>query len=160
MKLDEARKLAGELREQLKPYCIRIEIAGSIRRQRSNVKDIELVAIRKSQDLRLLKWTLEKYPRIKGRADGKYMQFKYGGINVDLFFADIDNWGNIFAIRTGSAEFSHKVLARGWVKAGYKSKDGYLRDRTGQKIPLLTEKQLFDLIGRGWIRPELRETES
>lgn len=43
--LDIAQEAAQALREKLAPYCERIEIAGSIRRQRSDCKDIELVAI-------------------------------------------------------------------------------------------------------------------
>jgi len=38
----------------LKPYCLQIEIAGSIRRKKPDVKDIELVAVAD-------KYKLEKY---------------------------------------------------------------------------------------------------
>ncbi|NIV32842.1 MAG: hypothetical protein GWN58_26370 [Anaerolineae bacterium] len=45
MALEHARKLATALVEQLEPACQRIEIAGSIRRQKPNPNDIELVAV-------------------------------------------------------------------------------------------------------------------
>jgi len=160
MEYNEAKTIADELLSEISMYFHRIEIAGSIRRQRSEVKDVELVGIRDLKSLITLKFTLDKHPKIKGRVDGKYMQFRYKDvINVDLFFAEKDNWGNIFAIRTGSAEYSHKVLARGWVEAGYRSAEGYLRNSQGGKIPLYEEKDLFDLIGIDWIPPEKRETE-
>lgn len=43
--LREAGPLAESLRHALEPYCERIEVAGSIRRHRPLVNDIELVAI-------------------------------------------------------------------------------------------------------------------
>lgn len=70
------------------------------------------------------------------------------------------NWGLIFAIRTGSAEFSHKVLARGWVRAGYKSVNGMLRQNVPpykEIIDVREEKDLFNLIGVPYIEPKLRE---
>lgn len=43
--LHEAREKAEALRSLLEPACERIEVAGSIRRERPDVKDIELVAV-------------------------------------------------------------------------------------------------------------------
>lgn len=43
--LFEAQRIAEALCGELAPACIRLEIAGSIRRQRERVSDIELVAI-------------------------------------------------------------------------------------------------------------------
>lgn len=43
--LREASVIADTLRTLLSPACERIEVAGSIRRRRSDVKDIELVAV-------------------------------------------------------------------------------------------------------------------
>ena len=43
------------------------------------------------------------------------------GIKLDLFMANDKNWGLIFVTRTGLARYSHKILACGWVKRGYKS---------------------------------------
>lgn len=45
MRLEQAQRLAQQLVVDLEPACERIEVAGSIRRQRSQVKDIELVVI-------------------------------------------------------------------------------------------------------------------
>lgn len=43
MKHSEALAVAEALRDYLAPACVRIEIAGSIRREKPEVKDIELV---------------------------------------------------------------------------------------------------------------------
>lgn len=45
MRHDQARAIAETLVELMRPYCSRIEIAGSIRRGNPVVKDLEIVAI-------------------------------------------------------------------------------------------------------------------
>lgn len=77
------------------------------------------------------------------------------GIKLDLFFAEEGNWGFIFAIRTGSADYSHKVLANGWVKRGYKSENGYLT-HNGKTYDVREEKDLFDRIGVAYVEPKHR----
>jgi DNA polymerase/3'-5' exonuclease PolX len=47
MKLEEAQNVAAQLVTFMSTYCVRIEIAGSIRRQVPTIKDIELVLIPK-----------------------------------------------------------------------------------------------------------------
>lgn len=76
-------------------------------------------------------------------------------IKLDLFFAEPGNGGLIFAIRTGSADYSHKVLATGWVNRGYNSKDGYLT-RGGKRYEVREEKDLFQMIGVPYVDPEDR----
>lgn len=43
MKYLEAKAKSEELVELMRPYCTRIMVAGSVRRERANPKDIELV---------------------------------------------------------------------------------------------------------------------
>ncbi|MFH1640834.1 MAG: hypothetical protein ABIA66_02590, partial [Candidatus Omnitrophota bacterium] len=46
--LEKMKYLAEDVVRLLRPYCTRIEIAGSIRRTRSEVSDIEIVCIPKT----------------------------------------------------------------------------------------------------------------
>lgn len=160
MLLTEAKPIAVNLKVLLEPYCERIEIAGSIRRVKEIVKDIEIVLIPKQANklfnvlgMHLLK-TTGSINYIKN--GDKYKQFFYQGIKVDMFIASQDNWGYIFAIRTGSAEYSHNVLANGWVKKGFKGIDGFLT-RNGEIIPVREEIDLFKLIGVDYTPPKERE---
>ena len=50
MELAKAKNLADEVIMSLGDSCIRAHIAGSIRREKENVKDIEIVAIVKDYD--------------------------------------------------------------------------------------------------------------
>ena len=157
MNYKQALEIAEKTKNILSPYCERIEIAGSIRRKKPEVKDIEIVAI--PSDRFQLGLIVNKWKKIRGEVLGKYTQRVLPeGINLDLFFATRKNWGLIFAIRTGSAEYSHKILAIGWVKAGYKSKEGILY-KGDNPIVVGEEIDLFNLIGIDYIEPEKRNLE-
>lgn len=160
MQYHQAFKIAQNIKDALAPHCERIEIAGSIRRKKNEVKDIEIVAIPKPYETGLFEsgiaTVVNQWQKVKGELPCKYTQrILPEGIKLDLFFAQRDNWGLIFAIRTGSADYSHKVLATEWVKRGYTSIGGYLC-ANGRPIPILEEEDLFKRIGVSFIPPELR----
>jgi len=167
MELAQATEIAERIKTELAPFCERIEIAGSIRRRKPEVKDIEIVCIPKTvpfeadlfQETRVRLFNFIQTLRDLGcirkgcLRTGKYIQlWVLPGIQLDLFTANFDNWGLIFAIRTGNAAFSHKVLATGWVRAGYHSVNGHLV-KGCQEIPVREERDLFDLIGLPWREP-------
>jgi DNA polymerase/3'-5' exonuclease PolX len=160
MKLDEALTIAENIKSILAPHCERIEIAGSIRRRKPEVKDIEIVAIPKPYETGLFEsgiaTIVNRWEKVKGDLPCKYTQrILPDGIKLDLFFAERGNWGLIYAIRTGSADYSHKVLATGWVKLGYKSDGGYLT-HNGKEIAVLEEEDLFRRIHVPYVSPEQR----
>lgn len=151
MELNKALNIAQEVKKQLAPHCERIEIAGSIRRKNPNVKDIEIVAIPKPYNVGLFESgiasVVNQWAKTKGDLPCKYTQrILPEGIKLDLFFANEENWGLIYAIRTGSAEYSHKVLANKWVSMGYKSIEGHLYHNE-KKVSIREEKELFDILG-------------
>ncbi len=162
-KYSEALSIATEILEQLKPHCIRIEIAGSIRREKPEVKDIEIVAIPKPYETGLfesgLASVVNQWEKVKGEM--KYGVCKYtqrilpSGIKLDLFMCQESNWGLIFAIRTGSADYSHKVLASGWVERGYHSVDGNLTQR-GKTYDVREEIDLFNRLSIPYVEPKYR----
>jgi len=168
MILSNAKKIAARYKALLKPHCERIEIAGSIRRECVVVSDIELVLIPKKIIVPdgLFDFEQARHPlfvecvnslkKIKGDPSGKYTQrLLPEGIKLDIFIATPNNWGLIYAIRTGPAQFSHKVLGRGWRRKGLKSESGMLTDGL-LRIPVHEERELFDLIGVRYIAPQHR----
>lgn len=161
----DAYKIALEVLELIRPHCIRAEIAGSLRRKRKYVGDIEIVAIPKPYEIGLLESGLasvvNKWKKVRGEM--QYGKAKYTqrilpqGIALDLFFATENNWGYIFAIRTGSADYSHKVLARNWCRQGYRGVDGYLY-KNENRVEVHEEKDLFEMIKVRYVDPEYRDT--
>lgn len=131
--LSEVLPVAQKLVESLRPYCERIELGGSCRRQVAEVGDIEIVAIPKVEN-RLVARTLfgDEYkdvnllhahvdqllaeekiyqPPTDPAWGANYRKFtlttKKGAYHkIDLFMCSPENWGVIFLIRTGSADFS------------------------------------------------------
>jgi len=169
---------AGNVVETFKPHCDRIEIAGSIRRGKPNPKDIEIVCIPKtSEDGRDLfgescrvrdpgfVCTVDKFIRKKGNPhEGRYLQLAVldddeEEIQIDLFTCQPVNWGVIFAIRTGPAEFSHYCLAKRAHKFGLKIQGGMLT-RDGCIVQCPEEKDLFDNLHMPMIRPSDRGEKS
>lgn len=160
MKYEHAILIAERVKAELEPHCERIEIAGSIRRKKAEVKDIEIVAIPKPYETGLfasgIATVVNQWPKVKGELPCKFTQrILPEGIKLDLFFAEPENWGLILAIRTGSAEFSHQVLAVRWVQLGYKSVDGHLT-ANGRRVPIREEADLFQKLRMDWIEPEKR----
>lgn len=113
---------AESLLTLLQPACERIEIAGSLRRQKAEIGDIELVAIaRRSPILDMFGQAsgstcdvaalleCEGIPRIKqGRkVDGERLKgFMWEGMGVDLFLCEQATWAMCLLIRTGSKAYS------------------------------------------------------
>lgn len=159
--LDVAQHVGGLLDE----HCYTWVIAGSIRREKPEVKDIEIVCVPKPFETGLFEsgiaTVLKKWPKIKGDLDKhcKYTQrILPGGMTLDLFFADEKNFGNIFLIRTGDWEFSKHFMGVLLPRQGYKSEGGYVT-KNGKIISTPDERNLFELAKVKWIEPKHRTIE-
>jgi DNA polymerase/3'-5' exonuclease PolX len=85
---------------------------------------------------------------------------------LDLFIVRPETWGIQFTLRTGCAEFSQRcVTSRSVAGFGFLPEDckyivGETRiERNGVTVPLLEEKDFFDLLGLGWVEPRERNKE-
>lgn len=155
LSLYHAKKEAEKVINLLKPYVDNISIAGSIRRKKPFVKDIEICLIPNTSKLYELQNIVSQWHKVKGGS--KYQQYKLpSGIILDLFYATPENWGNILLIRTGSAEFSKWIMGTKTRIAGYVQRDGYLW-QDNKKISCPDEETLFHLLGMKYILPKDRE---
>jgi DNA polymerase/3'-5' exonuclease PolX len=140
---DYARAVAEEIQSFLQPHCLRIEIAGSLRRRKEAVSDAEILFIPKcakqpspedffaerivnqaEQAIETLLRTgvLEKRPNVNGvvawGANNKLGRETSSGLAVDLFTATERNWFNYLVCRTGGAENNVRIcnaaIAKGW----------------------------------------------
>ncbi len=162
--LAEARKIAEQVLEEMKPHCERIEIAGSIRRKKATIGDIEIVAIPKPYSVGIFedglakivnKWTKVKEEMVYGQV--KYTQrILPQGIKLDIFFVTPENWGSQLGIRTGSIAYVRDILAYGWSKNGYKSEGGFLV-QDGIRYDVPEEKDVFRMSGVKYVEPEERD---
>ncbi len=171
MEYKQAFEIAARLVEHLQPYCERVEIAGSVRRKRPEVKDIEIVALPCLQiGTNLFGEAVQTYDLIDGatglgrfiKNGPKYKQiYLPEGVMLDLFCViPPAQWGYLFAIRTGPAAFSKRlVTARkfgGWMPSYVKPEDGVIKSG-GHIIRMPEEADLFRFCGLPWIEPENRD---
>jgi DNA polymerase/3'-5' exonuclease PolX len=177
--LAELRLLADDLVARLGPACERIEIAGSIRRQRPLVGDIELVAIPRFEDRRrTVQGTLfdsERAPASErvnllweaaealGVAFTKrgpvYRQFSWRGARVDVYTCERGNWGWILFHRTGPGYLRAKIGSM-LVAQGLAAVDGWIWDARGLSIDRVEtpeEADVFRLLGIPPLPPDRRD---
>lgn len=160
----------------------RCEIAGSIRRQSRAPRDIELVVeadwstdlIGRPQEHGVDETWVEPvaverlaYERVKGGGpNARYVQL-CNVHQVDLFIAAPDNFGLIFAIRTGPADFSRALAQRanalglhmhdGRLCRGYRVGLGGSGGCTGfDPIRTPEEEDVFDTLRICWVSPPER----
>ena len=167
----EVMPVAQHLLEKLAPFCHDIMIAGSLRRQRAMVADIEIVALpRRQPDLFggdsdhsdqptwLDMFLAEKLPGSAWIKNGrKYKQFMYGRYQVDLFLPkSAAHWGCISLIRTGSHEFNLWLVNDARLDAGVLFDDGRLW-RGGYLLDTPTEEDVFRELGLPIIPVEFRD---
>lgn len=206
--LQEARLIAQDIIKRIAPYCHKIDIAGSIRREMSYVGDIEVccVPIRQPHVIPVYKKVMqedllggeeevkvidqeksktvlrplpafmkivEEWDKVKGNSDGRYTQrILPGGVKLDLFMTTVEDYYRIYAMRTGSKEYSKEVIAMMWVRNGWRgTKDGLRRSQECRQTaagwecmlpnPTLppvwqTEEEFFKFIKVVYIHPKNR----
>lgn len=180
------RTKADEFVELIGPYCERIEIAGSIRRQREDVGDIEIVAIPrieqrelpgslfepKLEDVDMLHEfclqlrrdnVLEDRLSVAGSPSfgPKSKRCLFRGFPLDLFSVhDPLSWGYILALRTGPGELNKQLMQdrpAGYRPMGLHMESGLIHDR-GVRVDTSTEEQFFALFDLPCLPPEHRGT--
>lgn len=170
MKPRRALNLAEQIATALTPLCERIEIAGSIRRARPEVNDIDLVILPRPGQLQAIKDRCRV--RCAAVTDGpQNCIFRlpldvHSDIQLDLFFArpasrDLlasapGNFGSLLLCRTGSKEHNifliehAKRLGRVW-----KPYEGVFAGDTCWAAE--EESEIFTALDLPWINPEERE---
>ncbi|MDD5703860.1 MAG: hypothetical protein PHU23_17640 [Dehalococcoidales bacterium] len=169
MKLEQAEIIANQVKDKLSPYCEKVEIAGSIRRRRPWVNDIDIVAIPSNQGQFV--YQLRQLGSIK-LGGQKIIRVTRPEIELDIYIATPETWATLLLIRTGSKR--HNVylckLARyqgmklhadgsglfrlGGMRATKDAADGTF-DET--RIAGDTEGSIFEELGLKYKKPEDRE---
>lgn len=144
--------LANRVVRLLKPYCRRIEIAGSIRRKEKNPVDIDIVLIPKNRE------RLEEFLKTKGKfiqGGEKKSRWKIEGVKIELYYTTSESWGAMllaYSSRFG-AGIGLRVVAK---RKGFKLNQYGLFTKFGRKIAGKSEQEIYHALGRPWKRPEDR----
>jgi len=161
MRLEEALTIAEKVKESLSPYCEKLEIAGSIRRRKPVVHDIDIVLIEKPQAALILSSLIASIGRMDLNGD-KLKRLWYGdnlpAISIDIYIATPATWATLLLIRTGSKENNIRLATiakrKGWhLKA---SGDGLFDDK-GHRIAGETEQSIYEALGIPYQEPQDRD---
>jgi len=155
MELKEAQRIAEGIKSRLTPYCDAIAIAGSIRRKRPLVNDIDLVLIPNNQGQ--LVYQLMELGGAPKLAGNKLIRVEMPVITVDIYVATSYTWSTLLLIRTGSK--AHNIrLAKLAKRLGLKlHADGTGLTRNGDRIAGDTEASIYRALGLRYLEPEERE---
>jgi len=167
MELERAQTIADDLLKRLYSYCQRIEVAGSVRRQKPEVGDIELLCIPKyvagvdqlDKEIgalfvqQVLGFRRNKLgSRVYGPKN-KLLRHLESGIGVDIFSTDEQCWPIALVVRTGGKETNMRIataaLRKRWrfhaYGSGFSTPDG--------EIVCHSEREVFEAVGLPYQEP-------
>jgi DNA polymerase (family 10) len=156
MLLVEAMPLAEDLVDYFADDGIGVDVAGSLRRGKSTVGDLDLL----SQDARAAD-VFTNYPgidRVIERGPTKSSIMLKNGIQVDLRIVEKGSYGAAMLYFTGSKE--HNIAIRNLaIEKGWKLNEYGLYDaKMERKIAGKSEEEVYIKLDLGFIPPEIRES--
>jgi len=154
--LEVADKFLNELKK-LKEVK-KIEIAGSLRRRKETVKDIDILVVSSNPPKVMKKFVnLEWVKEVIAAGDTKSSIIsKEADLQVDLRVVDKNSFGSALLYFTGSKEFNIKFRQIAQRK-GWKINEYGVFDEKDKKIAGKTEEEIFQLMKMQYIIPEMRE---
>jgi DNA polymerase/3'-5' exonuclease PolX len=174
----EALAVAREVCNALRPACERLIVAGSLRRRRLMVGDVEILFIPKLVEVPgdlftkahasladdalghlLASGVLAKRRNTNGSEmwgdKNKLAVHVASGIPVDLFAATDSNWFNYLVCRTGPGESNIAIASAakrmGWQWHPYGR--GFSNLRTGDGATVKSERDVFEFVGLPYREP-------
>ncbi len=154
--LPTARHIASELKKL--PGLDQVEIAGSTRRFKETIGDIDiLVTTNKSKAVMDFFTSMPEVSRVLSKGATKSTVMLKSGMQADVRVLEQKSFGAALQYFTGSLD--HNVAIRGIaVRKGFKLSEYGLFDRkTGRMVAGRTEEDVYGKLGLAWIPPELRE---
>lgn len=150
----EAQKIYESLKKN--KNTLRINIAGSLRRKKEVVKDIDIVASSKNpEDLMEAFVSIEEAESVTSQGKTKSSIVLKSGINVDLRIVTDKEFPFALHHFTGSKE--HNTIMRNRAKKNKLKMNEYGLFKHGKLISCKDETEIFKALGLDFIPPELRE---
>jgi DNA polymerase (family 10) len=160
VQLSMALDLAEEILDELRGVRAvkRCAYAGSLRRMRETIGDIDLlVASERPRPVMEAFTTMRYVDRVQARGETKSSVMTTKGLQVDLRVVEPAVWGAALQYFTGSKAHNIRTRERA-VRKGLKlSEYGLFRAKSGKLIVAETEEEVYQRLGLPWIPPTLRE---
>lgn len=174
----KARRYAEQIAEALQPFCTKLEIAGSIRRERPFCGDVDIVAL-PSDEPALRARVTEGKEVIQNGPQNIHIRLT-NGLEIQVFLARPEsrdmfattptNWGSLLLLRTGSKE--HNIFLTQTARFNcmqWKVYEGLFRlpspsdgrgaggEGDGKLIASASEEEIFDALHLKFVPPQNRE---
>jgi DNA polymerase (family 10) len=133
-----------------------IEVAGSFRRRRETIGDLDILVTSRSPDQVMARFT--QYPdvkRIVSQGPTRATVRLSGGLQVDLRAVEPDAYGSALQYFTGSQ--AHSIELRKIAQAKKLKLNEYGVYQRTHRVAGRTEEDVYAALGLDWIAPELRE---
>jgi DNA polymerase (family 10) len=140
------------------PAVRRIDAAGSLRRMRETIGDIDIL-VASDRPLEVIEafTHLPIVREVLAKGPAKASVLIEGNFQVDLRVIDPASYGAALQYFTGSKEHNialrELAIRRGWKLNEY----GLFDEATGRRLAGETEEEIYRMLGLVWIPPELRE---
>jgi len=152
----QADAILAKLRQL--PSVAEAEAAGSLRRWRETVGDLDLLAASDEPEA-VMESFLEMLPvdQVVGRGPTKTSVVLEDGLRVQLWVHPVDRFGSALQYATGSKEHSVRLRELSLKQGLSLSEHGFKVEGSDELIACRTEAEVYQKLGLPWIPPELRE---
>lgn len=158
--LDAAMRLADEAVAGISraPGCERCAYAGSLRRMRETIGDIDVLAAAEDPEPVMAAFTaLPLVAEVIVRGRKKTSVRTAAGFQLDLRVLPPDSWGAGLQYFTGSQAHNIRTREIAVRKKLKLSEYGLFETESGKKVAARTEEEVYERLGLPWIPPALRE---
>ena len=136
----------------------RVEFAGSLRRFRESIGDVDLLVAAIDPTGIMDAFTSHRsVHEVRGHGETKSSIVTHDGLQVDLRVVRPEAFGAALLYFTGSKAHNirlrQRAIARGWKLSEYALEDA----ETGEVVAASTEQDVYAALGLAWITPEQRE---
>jgi DNA polymerase (family 10) len=158
LELANAKTLANQIERAVKPLCQKLEVVGSIRRQKPTVGDIDFVAVGTECNWGKIIQSLKKAEVICAGKSMIKINYPYenGPFQVDFYRSTEQTFGIQKLVSTGSADHNMWVAGYALLK-GFRLKysEGLIKDEVA--VAGNSEESVFTILDLQCPEPQFRE---
>ncbi|MFO7924511.1 MAG: DNA polymerase/3'-5' exonuclease PolX [Bacteroidales bacterium] len=155
-KLHEAGEMIKPMVKYLKKNIKDITIAGSYRRKKETVGDIDILGISKDPDMAMDYFVnYEEVERILAKGESRSSVKLRTGLQVDMRIFNKESYGAALLYFTGSKAHSIALRKEGQEKSYKVNEYGIFKNK--KRLAGKSEKEMYKKLGLLFIEPEIRE---
>ncbi len=137
---------------------IDVAVAGSLRRMKETIGDIDIIATSDSPNKVMDAFTShENVAKVILKGDKKTSIRLESGVQVDLRVVEKDQFGSALQYFTGSKDHNVKLRQRAMGMELKVNEYGVFRKKTDERIAGETERGMYEVLEMAFVPPEMRE---